>query len=174
MSNQELVSPITMDGFALQSTQHSELTLNYLHIQPVDRSPGSDMLTAGDIGPATAVAISRTAQFYSELQLLQSQNPEQYKQVLTGIADTLNGAIRNATGTEQQLLSQLADRFKQAANGDLSALQPSSPPVSADLLAHPLPPTSNLGDLVAPQGQTAINLDLLALQAQETPVSALI
>lgn len=172
MSDQELISPVTLDGFVLQPTQTAPL-FNNLNMKSTASSAEPGTLTAGDIGPAVDVTISRAAQFYSELQMLQSQNPGQYQQVLTGIVSILNAAIPRATRTEKQLLTQLASKFQQAAKGNLAVLQPSPPPVNTDFLTQPVPPTSTLDSLVTPQEQS-IDPALLALQAQETPESALL
>jgi len=75
-------------------------------------------------GPAAAAQISKQGQLFSQLQQLQSSDPDKYKQLLTDAANKLSSAAQSATGGDQQFLSNLAAKFSKAADGDLSALEP--------------------------------------------------
>lgn len=64
-----------------------------------------------------------------ELAALQQSDPEKFKQVVGQIADQLSQAASSQTGAAANKLSELADKFKTAAeSGDLSALQPPAHP----------------------------------------------
>jgi hypothetical protein len=73
-----------------------------------------------------SAGISQASQFLSKLEQLKQQDPAQFKQVLSQIADKLTAAAQQQTqGTDSQFLTQLADKFRNAAQtGDLSQLQP--------------------------------------------------
>jgi len=77
-------------------------------------------------GAAAAPAMSRQAQFLSQLQSLAQTNPGQAKQMLTGLATTLRSEASQAGGTDSSK-AQLADRLQTAADtGDLKGLLNSS------------------------------------------------
>ncbi len=74
------------------------------------------------------IDFSQVAKLYQQLQQLQTSNPAELKQVLTGAATKLNAAAGQQTDPGQaDFLSNLASRFQKAADtGDLAALQPPS------------------------------------------------
>jgi hypothetical protein len=78
--------------------------------------------TSSDSG--ASVSISSGGQMMSKLQQLQSQDPAKFKQLMTDVSNQLQSAASNSTGADQKFLSSMANKFAQAANGDLSALQP--------------------------------------------------
>ena len=89
-------------------------------------------LTTATTTPATSTsgnalgsaAVSSFAQFLSKLQNLAQTNPTKEKSVLSDIASKLQTQAQATGGDAGQRLSQMADRFSQAAQtGDLSALQ---------------------------------------------------
>ena len=94
-----------------------------------DHGQESSGLSSASSSPAASVSISSMSQIYSKLQQLQTQNPAQYNQLLTGISSQLSVAAQNSTGPESSFLSSLSKRFSQAANGNLQALQPIHPTV---------------------------------------------
>lgn len=71
-----------------------------------------------------SAAISSFAQFLSKLQNLAKTDPTKEKSVLGDIANKLQTQAQATGGDAGQRLSQMAERFAQAAQtGDLSALQ---------------------------------------------------
>jgi hypothetical protein len=78
--------------------------------------------SANTLGSA---ALSSFAQFLSKLQNLAKTDPTKEKSVLGDIANKLQTQAQATGGDAGQRLSQMADRFAQAAQtGDLSSLQP--------------------------------------------------
>ena len=77
-------------------------------------------------GASDAAGISQASQFLSKLEQLKQQDPAQFKQVLSQIADKLAAAAQQqGQGADSQFLTQLSDKFRNAAQtGDLSQLQP--------------------------------------------------
>ena len=70
--------------------------------------------------------LSKAADLFRDLQKLQTDNPAEFKQVLTDAAVKLQAAAQQQTDPAQaSFLSSLSDRFQKAASsGDLSALKP--------------------------------------------------
>ncbi|HLK58272.1 MAG TPA: hypothetical protein VKU00_17025 [Chthonomonadaceae bacterium] len=91
--------------------------------------------TDGDQGGAASVKISKQAQLLSQLQQLQQQDPTQFKQVVTNIADQLTQAAQSSTGQDQQFLTALAGRFQQAETGDLSGFTQQQPAATSSVQA---------------------------------------
>ncbi|MCX7048413.1 MAG: hypothetical protein NTX50_23375 [Candidatus Sumerlaeota bacterium] len=94
------------------------------------RSTASSLLSGvangiSDTGSSTT-KISKTADLLSRLQKLKDENPEEFKKLMTGIADKLNAAAKAQGDTQEgKLLSGLAQKFQDVANGaDLSELAP--------------------------------------------------
>jgi hypothetical protein len=81
----------------------------------------SDMSSTG---PAASTHISKQSQLLSKLQQLQQQDPAKYTQVVTDIANKLQAAAQSATGDQKTFLTNLAAKFQNAENGDLSGFQP--------------------------------------------------
>jgi hypothetical protein len=80
--------------------------------------------TSGSSNALGSAAISSFAQFLGKLQNLAQTNPTKEKSVLSDIANKLQTQAQSAGGDTGQRLSQMADRFAQAAQtGDLSGLQ---------------------------------------------------
>ena len=79
----------------------------------------------GDQRGSCRASVSPLAHILSQLQQLQQTDPAKLKTVLTDIANRLQAAAQQASGSEGQALSNLASKFQQAAQtGNLSALQP--------------------------------------------------
>jgi hypothetical protein len=79
------------------------------------------------MGGAASTSISTPGQFFSEMQQLSQQNPTEFKTVAAAVATTFQNAASQASGSQAQLLSNLANPFSQAAQtGSLQA--PQAPP----------------------------------------------
>lgn len=168
------VSPVTLDGFVLEAVQATSPTLSYLHTQNVTHALGTEDTSVQNSGPAASVSISDAAHFYSELLQLQTQDSARYTQVLTDIVGKLATASQNSAGEEQLWLSHLKETFQQAANGDLSVLQPAAHSVGNDLLPPHLTPVSTLGALLSSHSQNVVNTDVLAVQLQQAALGDLV
>ena len=120
---------------ALNSTQGvtgvQSLQGSQTGVRPLDSDGDSD----GSVGPAATTRISRQSKLFSQLQQLETQDPAKFKQVLTDVANQLTTAAKSATGTDQKVLTNLADKFTKAAAGDLSALQPPSQTASSSVVS---------------------------------------
>lgn len=69
--------------------------------------------------------ISPFAAAMAQLQQLQQSNPTQFKSVMSNIADTLTTDAQSASGSKAQMLTDLANKFSQAAQtGQMPDLQP--------------------------------------------------
>lgn len=99
-------------------------------VQRTARSPrptaaaGNQVLGA-PTDPASA-GFSRPAQIYGKLQQLLAQDPVQYKELVSKTADHVQKAADDATGHEKEFLAGLAQKFVQAAEGNIDALRPPS------------------------------------------------
>src|SRR5579872_917297 len=151
------VTQITLSSLAVNSTQLvgglQSVQGTQAGTQAIDTAGDRD----GSGASATSPHISREAQFISNLQQLQQQEPAKFKQVLTDAANQLTAAAQSATGSDKQFLTNLADKFQKAANGDLSALQPSQPQT------NPSAQTGPSSQALAAYAQNAQTPDLSAL-----------
>lgn len=76
---------------------------------------------------------SEPAEFYSQLQQLQSTDPATAKEVMSEIASKLREKAKDLSGKQAEMMNGLADKFEQAAKtGDISLVKPPSPPPGAD------------------------------------------
>lgn len=98
-------------------------TLSTASVAPVtDNQSTQEAAGTGFDSPAHA-QFSKMGQLMSQLQNLESTNPDQAKQVLSNIASQLNSQAQADGGNSH--LTALANKFSQAAStGDLSVLQP--------------------------------------------------
>lgn len=80
--------------------------------------------SVGGVGQDSAT-VSGPGQIFSQLQQLQSQDPTEFKQVVSTIASQLQTAASQTTGNQSQFLSTLASNFNTAATtGNLASLEP--------------------------------------------------
>lgn len=99
-------------------------------LQPTTSVRSSNPLTgiaggSGGEGGGSSATISPVGQLLSDLQQLQTQNPTQFQQVVGQIASQLQSAAQQQGQGGNGILSQLADQFRNIANGgSLSQLQP--------------------------------------------------
>jgi hypothetical protein len=80
---------------------------------------GKTSQTSTDLSQATDASISPLARFLSLLQQLQQQDPDQFQQVVSGIADRLRQLAKtaetNGNTTQADQINKLADQFQNAA-----------------------------------------------------------
>jgi hypothetical protein len=111
--------------------------------QASKRASGSN--GAESHGAAATAAISTPGQFYSELQAL-AQNPARFKSVAAQVALLFENAASKASGSEAQVLADLASRFSLAAQTGVlpppggAQVSPAAP--SEDV--KPIAPTSGV------------------------------
>jgi hypothetical protein len=75
-------------------------------------------LTGGEGGGSqSSTAISGPGQLLSNLQQLQTSDPTTFQQVVTQIASQLQSASQQAQGPQSNVLSNLASKFQNIANG---------------------------------------------------------
>jgi hypothetical protein len=98
---------------------------NLAQVGSVGASAGpSSCGEAGGGGEQAGASLSGPGQFFSQLQALEKSDPAKAGQVLGDIASKLRDRASKATGIQAASLSELADKFQQAAKtGDLSVLQ---------------------------------------------------
>lgn len=90
------------------------------------KAQGSD--TDGDDATDSA-KVSQPAEMLSKLQQLKTSDPEKFKQVVSDIASKLKSASQQKSGFGSKMLSDLAEKFQNVADGgDLSQLEPPKPP----------------------------------------------
>ena len=86
---------------------------------------GGVQQTQNASGDSGADFRARSIVVQPQLQQLQSQNPTQFKQLVSNIANQLQAASQQATGNQATFLSNLASKFQTAAQtGNLASLQP--------------------------------------------------
>jgi hypothetical protein len=111
-------------GEGLGSTANIFLTQQ----QGLNNFTPSSSLTGGEGAGGSnqsTVTISPPGQLLSDLQQLQAQNPAQFTQVVSQIAGQLQAAAQQTQGPQSSLLSSLAAKFQNVAQGgSLSQLQP--------------------------------------------------
>ena len=104
------------------------------------RSPSS-IPPAGNA--AASANISKRGQLLQKLQELQQQDPQQFTQIVTQMADSLQ-QIANQSGDSNGMAAKLASAFKNVAStGDLSALQAALQPQGVALAMQPATTTAN-------------------------------
>lgn len=76
------------------------------------------------------VDISRPGDLLSKLEKLKSDNPDQFQDVVSGLADSVSQLAQEQEGTPQgAMLSHVAERLRSGAEtGDTSQLKPPAPP----------------------------------------------
>lgn len=87
----------------------------------------SQTMAASSTGSVTtdSTDISPFAAAMAQLQQLQQSDPTQFKSVMSNIADTLTTDTQSASGSTAQMLTDLANKFSQAAQtGQMPDLQP--------------------------------------------------
>ncbi|MGD0679297.1 MAG: hypothetical protein ABSC94_28210 [Polyangiaceae bacterium] len=76
---------------------------------------------------AANVSISTAGQFYSDMQQLSQQNPDEFQTVAAQVAASFQNAASQTTGSQAQFLTTLANQFNQAAQtGSLDPTQSAS------------------------------------------------
>lgn len=81
--------------------------------------------TTGGVSTMDSTQLSPMASMMNQLQQLQQTDPTQFKSVMSSIAATLTTDAQNATGPQAQHLTDLANKFSQAAQtGQMPDLQP--------------------------------------------------
>jgi hypothetical protein len=79
----------------------------------------------GGAATTDSAQLSPMAALLNQLQQLQQTDPTKFKSVMSNIAATLTTDAQNATGPQAQHLTELADKFSQAAQtGQMPDLQP--------------------------------------------------
>jgi len=75
---------------------------------------------------------SNPAEFFQKLQELKESDPENFKEVVSSIADKLEAAAEDEElSSASSMLSELAAKFRDVANGgDISQLKPPEPPAN--------------------------------------------
>jgi hypothetical protein len=85
---------------------------------------GSTSATTGTSTPSSvpppmngagSASISGPGQFFSEMQQLSQSNPSEFKTVAAQVATSFQNAASQATGSQAQVLTNLANQFNQAA-----------------------------------------------------------
>ncbi len=81
--------------------------------------------TTGSVSTMDSTQLSPMASLLNQLQQLQQTDPTQFKSVMSSIASTLTTDAQSATGPQAQHLTDLANKFSQAAQtGQMPDLQP--------------------------------------------------
>jgi hypothetical protein len=90
-----------------------------------NQTTAAQSATTGSAISSDSTQLSPMASLLNQLQQLQQNNPDQFKSVMTSIADTLTTDAKNATGPQAKMLTDLANKFSQAAQtGQMPDLQP--------------------------------------------------
>lgn len=96
-------------------------------VQSVDVSRPSSIPPGPADTSAATTNISKPGELLGKLQLLEQQDPAKFKEIVTGLAESLRKDASQAGASDSSWLNKLADRFDQVAStGNLSALEPTS------------------------------------------------
>lgn len=113
------------------------------------RSPSS-IPPAGNA--AASANISKRGQLLQKLQQLQQQDPQQFTQIVSQMADSLQ-QIANQSGNANAMAANLAAAFKNVAStGDLSALQAALQPQGVALATQPATTNASASGTTQAQG----------------------
>ncbi|MCE5200874.1 MAG: hypothetical protein ABFD54_09835 [Armatimonadota bacterium] len=94
--------------------------------------------SSSSVSLADSLDLSKPAEIYSKLQELAKSDPEKLKEVCAKIADKLSSAAEESSGGDNKMLSDLAEKFQNVAEGgDVSQLKPPEPPSGG---GRPQPP----------------------------------
>jgi hypothetical protein len=116
-----------MNVNSLSSLLNQYATSSIASIGSASSTGASSTIGLGSSG-ADSATISGPGQLFSELQQLSQQNPTEFKAVASQIASTFQNAASQATGSDAQMLTSLANQFTQAAQS--GTLQMPQPPAS--------------------------------------------
>jgi hypothetical protein len=104
----------------------SSIGSNY-NLNAIDPSqvPAAQSPVTGAVPGTDPSQLSPMASLLNQLQQLQQTDPTKFKAVMSSIADTLKADAQNATGPQAQRLTDLANKFSDAAQtGKMPDLQP--------------------------------------------------
>ena len=104
----------------------NSINSNYgINTPDMNQTATTQSATTGSIATTDSAQISPMASLLNQLQQLQQTDPDKFKSVMSSIADTLKADAQNATGSKAQHLTELANKFDQAAQtGQMPDLQP--------------------------------------------------
>jgi hypothetical protein len=115
---------------SLQGTSGTTAAIDAASVTPPSTAVGaSDSASGAEAGVAS---ISTPGQFFSDMQQLSQTNPSEFKAVAGQVATSFQNAASQASGSQAQFLTNLANQFTQAAQtGSLQTPQgaPSVPAV---------------------------------------------
>ena len=113
--------------YATQETDDSDSTSSCTSI-------GSSSTRKSD-----SLDLSKPGEIYSKLQELAKSDPEKLKEVCANIADKLKSASESSNGRDSKMLTDLAQKFQNVADGgDVSQLKPPEPPSFGDGAQPPI------------------------------------
>ncbi len=108
----------------INSLYGNQATASTSNVGAVNPSSAGVSSVPPPMGGAATAAISTPGQFLSEMQQLSQQNPTEFKAVAAQVATSFQNAASQATGSQAQFLTNLANQFSQAAQtGSLQAAQ---------------------------------------------------
>jgi hypothetical protein len=111
-----MVGAIGIGGAAaVFPTQHSHAANPLSALQSFSGGKGAASTSDGEEDGKTSTSISGLGQLLGSLQQLQTQNPQQFTQIVSQLANELKSAAQEASGGASQLLSTLANSFHQAS-----------------------------------------------------------
>lgn len=123
-----------MDVSSLNS--YYTLSLSSLYgTSETDSTDDSSSLTnlTSLVNQQDSLDLSKPSEIYSKLQELASTDPDKLKEVCASIAEKLESAAESSSGNDSKMLSDLAEKFQNVADGgDLSQLKPPEPPSFSD------------------------------------------
>ncbi len=95
-------------------------------VAAVNRRPGRSAAPAlAADADATSVRISSSAELLGKLRLLHDAQPKDFKRLMGELATDVQGQAEAATGEQAQQLTQIGERFAEAAReGNLTPLVP--------------------------------------------------
>jgi hypothetical protein len=94
--------------------------------EALDQAGGAPSGSTTNATASTNLSLSSFASILSQLSQIQQNNPTEFKEVTANIASTLQADASSATGSQDQALQNLADKFQQASQtGSMSSLEPS-------------------------------------------------
>ena len=114
------------ESFSENSMDINTISNNYgLGSIGTNQAAAAQSATTGGTIAGDSTQLSPMASLLNQLQQLQQSNPDKFKIVMSSIADTLSTDAKSAKGPQAKMLTDLANKFSQAAQtGQMPDLQP--------------------------------------------------
>lgn len=105
---------------------YSLLRLSYSQsVQAASQDESTTALLSGAVSGPDSTKFSKMSELFNKLEQLKSSDPDKFKSLMSEAAEKLKTAAQEQFGFASKMLSDLAGKFEDVANGgDISQLMP--------------------------------------------------